>query len=92
MSSAVVRQKLAELSARIFGNAIGNGLPSGHKVLRKPLIGEKVASYYPIAIEKFDPFFEDPDEEYWKTKAERARRRGKGTPKKGQGKRAQKRG
>lgn len=53
---------VAEATARIFGNVIGNGLRSGHKVLRAKLVGDKIASWYPKPVEKLDPLFEDPEE------------------------------
>lgn len=53
---------VVEASARIFGNVIGDGLRSGHKVLRSKLIGEKVVAWYPVPLEKLDPMFEDPKE------------------------------
>ena len=53
---------VAEASARIFGNVIGNGLRSGHKLLRSKLIGDKVLEWYPTPIQKTDPLFIDPNE------------------------------
>ena len=53
-------ETIEQIRARIFGNHIGNGLRSGRKVLRKKLIGDKVARYYPEEISKADPMFEDP--------------------------------
>ena len=50
-------ESLEEIRARIFGNRIGNGLRSGAKLLKKKLIGEKIASYYPEPISKFDPMY-----------------------------------
>jgi Mitochondrial ribosomal subunit S27 len=54
-------QTLLEIRHRIFGDHIGNNLPSGRKVLRKKLVGEKVASYYGLdqKLERQDPFFVD---------------------------------
>ncbi|KAK9845861.1 hypothetical protein WJX81_004503 [Elliptochloris bilobata] len=63
---------------------------SGRKVLRKKLIGDKVESYYPEPIHKVDPMFEDPLVQRRLDKLDRLHRRGKGPPKKGQGKRASK--
>eukprot|EP00898_Chlorokybus_atmophyticus_P005619 jgi/Chlat1/6058/Chrsp4S06342 len=83
--------KLAAAAAAIFGNAIGNGLSSGRKVLRKSPVGWKIAGYYPRGIEQDDPLYEDPLESRRLTILERMRRRGKAAPKKGQGKRAAKR-
>ena len=53
---------VVEASARIFGNVIGNGLRSGHKILRAKLIGEKLTSYYPTLLHVDDPMYEDPNE------------------------------
>ena len=50
-------ESLEEIRARIFGNRIGNGLRSGAKLLKKKLVGEKIASYYPEPISKFDPMY-----------------------------------
>ncbi len=58
---ASTQESLEEIRARIFGNHIGNGLRSGRKLLRKKLIGEKVANYYPEPISKLDPMFVDMD-------------------------------
>jgi small subunit ribosomal protein S33 len=55
-------QKLAEVSARIFGNIIGNGLRSGRKLLSRPLVGEKVVAWYPKTLQENDALFEDPAE------------------------------
>ncbi len=52
-------ESLEEIRARIFGNRIGNGLRSGAKVLKKKLLGEKIASYYPRDITKDDPMYID---------------------------------
>ena len=60
-TAAATQESLDEIRARIFGNHIGNGLRSGRKVLRKKLIGDKIASYYPEPIQKFDPMFVDQD-------------------------------
>ena len=53
---------VVEASARIFGNVIGNGLRSGHKILRKQLVCHHVVGWYPEPISKSDPMFEDPKE------------------------------
>ena len=54
---------LEQIRSRIFGTHIGNGLRSGRKVLRKRLIGDRVASYYPEPVAKYDPMFVDMDME-----------------------------
>jgi hypothetical protein len=59
--SGVVRysESLEEIRSRIFGTHIGNGQRSGRKILRRKLIGSKIASYYPEDITKKDPFMPD---------------------------------
>ena len=56
-------ETIEQIRARIFGNHIGNGLRSGRKVLRRKLVGDKVASYYPEPIERLDRMWEDPSEQ-----------------------------
>lgn len=91
MSALTRAQKVAAAAARIFGTHIGNGLQSGRKELRKNLQGPKLTSWYVRPIGKdIDPLFEHPDEDDRMIKKARMARRGKFTPKKGQGKRAQK--
>lgn len=50
-------KKSVELArVRIFGHVLNpTGQRSPHKILRKKLIGEKVASWYPYDIKKDDP-------------------------------------
>jgi small subunit ribosomal protein S33 len=83
---------LADIACRIFGTSpISNPhARSVRKVLMKPLIGEAVASYYPKYPRHNKLGFSDPFRVRAEAKLERLRRRGKGPPKKGQGKRAQK--
>lgn len=51
-----VTQGVAEARARIFGHVLNpTGQRSPHKILRKKLIGEKVAQWYPHDIRKDDP-------------------------------------
>ena len=92
-SGAATKEYLDEVRWRIFGTYVGNGLRSGRKVLRKNLIGDKVVGWYPQSgpfakIHKADPLWEDPDVAIQKERLERYKRRGKGPPKKGAGKRA----
>lgn len=87
----VMLKSIDEARARIFGHVLGDGERSGHKVLRKKLIGEKILDWYPTPIQKQDPMFEDPNIRRRLLKNERLKRRGKGPPKKGHGKRAAKR-
>ena len=56
-------ESLEQIRSRIFGTHIGNGIRSGRKVLRKRLVGDKVASYYPEPVAKYDPMFVDMDME-----------------------------
>ena len=54
--SAAVTQGVAEARARIFGHVLNpSGERSPHKILRKKLIGEKIAQWYPHDIKKDDP-------------------------------------
>ncbi|GAB4840866.1 hypothetical protein Ancab_021626 [Ancistrocladus abbreviatus] len=91
VAAAVVRG-VAEARARIFGHVLNpTGQRSPHKVLRKKLIGEKVAQWYPYDIKRDDPLVMARLEQERLSKLEMLKRRGKGPPKKGQGKRAAKR-
>lgn len=58
-TSSALKDNIEIIRSRIFGNHIGNGLRSGRKVLRKKLIGDKIANYYPEPISKLDPMFVD---------------------------------
>ncbi|KAJ9707855.1 hypothetical protein PVL29_000094 [Vitis rotundifolia] len=90
--SAAVRGGVTEARARIFGHVLNpTGQRSPHKILRKKLIGEKVAQWYPYDIKKDDPLVMARQEQERLSKLEMLKRRGKGPPKKGQGKRAAKR-
>ncbi|KAK0586987.1 hypothetical protein LWI29_015721 [Acer saccharum] len=80
-----------EARARIFGHVLNpTGQRSPHKILRKKLIGDKVSEWYPHDIKKDDPLFMARREQERLSKLEMLKRRGKGPPKKGQGKRAAK--
>ncbi|PKA56074.1 hypothetical protein AXF42_Ash015559 [Apostasia shenzhenica] len=85
-------QGVAEARARIFGHVLNpTGRRSPHKILRKKLIGDKVAQWYPYDIKKDDPLVMAREEKERLAKLEMLKRRGKGPPKKGQGRRAVKR-
>ncbi|KAH7430202.1 hypothetical protein KP509_09G088200 [Ceratopteris richardii] len=88
--NAAALQGVAEATARIFGHVIGNGMRSGHKILRRKPIGKKVLEWYPPSVCRAYPGF-TPGEEERLERLERMRRQGKAPPKKGQGKRAAKR-
>ena len=55
----VPEQEIAAIRQRVFGTHIGNGLPSGRKILRKKLVGEKIAAYYDHARPIKDPLIVD---------------------------------
>ncbi|CAK9180538.1 unnamed protein product [Ilex paraguariensis] len=47
---------VTEARANIFGHVLNpTGQRSSHKILRKKLIGQKVAEWYPYDIKKDDP-------------------------------------
>lgn len=90
--ATVVTTGLTEARAKIFGHVLNPaGQRSPHKILRKKLIGDKVAGWYPYDIKKDDPLVMARQEQERLSKLEMLKRRGKGPPKKGQGKRAAKR-
>ncbi|RWW35165.1 hypothetical protein BHE74_00023656 [Ensete ventricosum] len=54
--AAAAVQGVAEARARIFGHVLNpTGKRSPHKILRKKLIGDKVAQWYPYDIKNDDP-------------------------------------
>ncbi|XVF53839.1 hypothetical protein PTKIN_Ptkin05aG0131200 [Pterospermum kingtungense] len=91
LASAVIAG-VTEARARIFGHILNpTGQKSLHKILRKKLFGDKVAEWYPYDIKKDDKLVMARKEEERLSKLEMLKRRGKGPPKKGQGRRAVKR-
>lgn len=56
-------EQIADIRQRVFGTHIGNGLPSGRKLLRKKLIGDKVAAYYDHGEPMKDPMIVSLDAE-----------------------------
>eukprot|EP00262_Sarcandra_glabra_P021749 TRINITY_DN931_c0_g1_i4.p2 TRINITY_DN931_c0_g1~~TRINITY_DN931_c0_g1_i4.p2 ORF type:complete len:100 (+),score=8.68 TRINITY_DN931_c0_g1_i4:134-433(+) len=91
MAVAAIRG-VTEARALIFGHVLNpTGQRSPHKILRKKLIGEKVAQWYPQDIKKDDPVIMRREEKERLAKLQMLKRRGKGPPKKGQGRRAIKR-
>lgn len=52
-------KQIADIRQRVFGTHIGNGLPSGRKILRKKLVGEKIAAYYDHGRPIKDPLIVD---------------------------------
>ncbi|KNA06458.1 hypothetical protein SOVF_180760 [Spinacia oleracea] len=90
--AAAVVKGVAEARAQIFGHILNpTAQRSAHKVLRKKLIGDKVSEWYPYDIKHDDPQIMLSQEQERKSKLEMLKRRGKGPPKKGYGKRAAKR-
>lgn len=71
-------ETLQQIRHRVFGEHIGNNKPSGRKILRKKLVGDKIASYYGTeGLEKSDPFFVDLNAEgcvLWEATESRAQR------------------
>ena len=57
MSKVKTARDIARKAAEIFGHHVGNGLPSGRKVLRRPMIGDVLAGYYPKSLARSDPLF-----------------------------------
>lgn len=83
---------VTEARARIFGHVLNpTGQRSPHKILRKKLKGDQVAQWYPDDICKDDPMIIARSEKERLEKLQMLKRRGKGPPKKGHGKRAIKR-
>jgi len=89
--------QLAQLSAKIFNNVYNpTGERTGNKVLRKRLIGSTVAEWYPkriITLRKITDTFPgmkliNQEEKLRLEEIAKRKKRGKGAPKKGQGKRA----
>ena len=88
-------EEKAELDAearRIFGHRPWSPVRTGNKVLRKKLVGPLFESFYSKPFEdvlrsKFPEYLTEKEERR-KQKLAYMRRRGKGPPKKGQGKRA----
>ncbi|CAK7335937.1 unnamed protein product [Dovyalis caffra] len=90
--AVAVTKGVEEARARIFGHVLNpTGVKSSHKILRKKLFGEKVAQWYPHDISKDDPLIMADREKERLSKLSMLKRRGKGPPKKGQGRGAVKR-
>lgn len=53
-------ETLDQIRARIFGTHIGDGRPSGRKLLRSRLAGPTVVAWYPADI--VDPLYVDVDD------------------------------
>jgi hypothetical protein len=63
-AGAAAAKKLADAAFRIFGSVTASVGRSGRKLLQRPLMGEKMASYYgEKPIGRIDPLYEDPMDE-----------------------------
>ena len=84
--------RIAELSRVIFGNLPITHIRTGNKILRRPLKGPKVVSWWhkPISAFAQGTEYNVLANEDRLAKLDKLRRRGKGPPKKGAGKRATK--
>ncbi|KAK2432013.1 hypothetical protein P8452_49721 [Trifolium repens] len=92
MLSLAIGEGLSSARANIFGHQLNpTGKKSAHKILRMKMFGEKVAQWYPHDINKDDPLVMARQQQERLSKLEMLKRRGKGPPKKGQGRRAAKR-
>ncbi|EXB40720.1 hypothetical protein L484_007303 [Morus notabilis] len=90
--AVAISKGVTEARANIFGHVLNpTGQRTSHKILRKRLIGEKVAQWYPDNYMSEHPHILARKEQERLSKLEMLKRRGKGPPKKGQGKRAAKR-
>ncbi|XP_018483845.1 uncharacterized protein LOC108854718 [Raphanus sativus] len=90
--TSAVTVGVTEARARIFGHMLNpSGQRSPHKILRKKLFGDKVAEWYPYDIKNEDPNVLAREEKERLSKLEMLKRRDKGPPKKGHGRRAAKR-
>ncbi|PIA15115.1 hypothetical protein COEREDRAFT_82312 [Coemansia reversa NRRL 1564] len=99
-SQATRKLKVAELSAKIFGNSFNpTGARNGNYILRQNFRGEHMLRYYlsqreinlmktPRLSRLMGEKLYDPDEIDRLNVIERRKARGKSTPKKGEGKRA----
>ncbi|KAI8140245.1 mitochondrial ribosomal subunit S27-domain-containing protein [Fennellomyces sp. T-0311] len=89
--------QLSQLSCKIFQNVYNpSAARTGNKVLRQRLLGPTMTAYHPQKLVHFrdikalypDLGLVDLDEKARLDEIARRKRRGKGAPKKGQGKRA----
>ncbi|GBF99116.1 hypothetical protein Rsub_12008 [Raphidocelis subcapitata] len=82
-------ETLAEIRARVFGTALGDGRRSGRKALAQPLRGKEFSDwYFEIVRGQQAPFMEDDIETDRLAKVARYKATGRAPPKKGQGKRS----
>jgi len=67
MSSGATARTLLEITAKVFGHHVGNGLPSGRKILAQQLNWSRILDYNPAPVHKPNPYIrdelhEDPDD------------------------------
>ena len=93
MAATPTTKTIAEVSRKIFGNLPILHHRSGNKVLRRKLKGPTVASWFqkPVAMKarRGNPYNLEMHEERLE-QLDKLKRRGKGPPRKGEGKRAAK--
>ncbi|KAJ2015283.1 mitochondral 37S ribosomal protein S27 [Coemansia sp. RSA 2337] len=99
-SQVLRRLKVAEVSSKIFGNAFNpTGERTGNYILRQNFRGENMVRYYPSQLDRnmvkvprlsrlVGEKLYDIDEIDRLNAIDKRRARGKGAPKKGEGKRA----
>ncbi|BFZ53179.1 mitochondral 37S ribosomal protein S27 [Savitreella phatthalungensis] len=96
---ALRQRALKQLSARVFGETWNpEALRNGNKILRRRLRGPALLDYYPAQhvklteVNKLFPELKlvDQEEEQRLSDVDALKRRGKGAPKKGEGRRAAK--
>mmetsp|Transcript_6375 Transcript_6375/g.7809 ORF Transcript_6375/g.7809 Transcript_6375/m.7809 type:complete len:101 (+) Transcript_6375:210-512(+) len=89
----VSKQAIAAIQRDVFGQLPVDTKRTGHQFLKKAHQGEMIARYYPEPIEpgarKTSPGYKTELEVRRADKLSQLRRRGKGPPKKGAGKRQQ---
>mmetsp|Transcript_3907 Transcript_3907/g.5047 ORF Transcript_3907/g.5047 Transcript_3907/m.5047 type:complete len:93 (-) Transcript_3907:88-366(-) len=88
------KQAVQAVIRNIFGTVPGASSRQDLRLLRKPLKGVIIARYHPKPLEpsirRVDPTYLTEQEARRKDKLRRLRMRGKGPPKKGEGKRTKK--
>ena len=88
--NAVRKKLVAEAQKKIFGTFIAtSNARTGRKQLKSALIGAAAVDYVPFTYHHgFDGIYEDEQVLRRQEKLARLRRRGKGPPKKGEGRRS----
>ncbi|KAF0696927.1 Aste57867_12346 [Aphanomyces stellatus] len=93
MSTGAMGKQLADLSRKIFERLPQNHTKSGNKIISAQLKGDKVASWFtkPLALRVggYSEYYQKINQYRLDTNAQ-LKQQGRGPPKKGAGKRAQK--